>query len=187
MTPWQWAKGGVILVVLLATAFLIRTMFRPTKLDVETAHSQTVLDSTPFYRDSISRMAQREAVLMHRAAQLQHDAAMGSAQLRSLATQLERASTAKDTIKALDSMVVAQRWLLFTAEARCSALDSAYVSCGERAALLQVRLDTVTAALGRQVSVSQCRVLFVHCPTRLQTAGIFLLVGTVGGYVVARP
>lgn len=180
MTVWTGVKVAGMVAVVLVVGYAIRTCGRPTALDVATEHSQAVLDSAPFYRDSIARMAQREAVLKRRAAQAQHDAAMGSAQLRSLAIQLERVSTSKDTIRMQDSIITTQAFVILSTEQRCSALDSAYAGCAERAALLQVRLDTLESALRRQVSVTGCKVLFLPCLSRVQSVGVGLL---LGGYL----
>jgi hypothetical protein len=84
---------------------------------------------------------------------------------------------AADTVKDLPSKI------LFLQQA-CHAFQQEAVNCQERADLLQVRIDTLESALRKQIGVTGCKVVFLACPTRMQSAGVALLVGGFIGWAL---
>lgn len=179
-------KPALYVVGILLAAYLIRTVGRPSDADAVTARNQAIADAVAPFRDSMNALRAHESTFVRTAARLQFDAAAQAAKIRNLSGQLATATTARDTVIVQDSMLEESAGLLRTVEARCNALDSAFAGCAERAAFLQVRLDTLTAALGRQIRVSTCRVLFVPCLSRGQMFAVGILAGSIAGYVVAR-
>ena len=175
---------GLILGALVAV-YLIRTVGRPDPADAVTARNQAVADAVQPFQDSMARMAQRESVLVRQANSLRGQQQAAAATARLLGDRLAKATTARDTIVLQDSMLVGGARLLALSEARCNALDSAFAGCAERAQLLQIRLDTLTSALRRQIGVSTCRIAFVKCPSRTQLFFGGILLGGVTGYVLS--
>jgi hypothetical protein len=68
----------------------------------------------------------------------------------------------------------------------CDAFQEEAETCQERAAVLQVRLDTLESALRRQIGVTGCKVLFLDCPSRgvLFVGG--LAIGALTGIVLTH-
>lgn len=129
-------------------------------------------------QDSLYRLQQTYS---HQAFQFRALQIRNLAESRAVSARLDSSRTAADSLLAFPVLVTR----LTAAGLACDSafhVDSlALQTCGEENALLRIRMDTLEHALGRQIQVSQCRVLFLKCPTRQQAFAGGLLLG--GGLV----
>ena len=164
--------------------YLIRTIGRPDPGEAVTASSEAILAATQPFKVALGRMIVAESGYVRQATTLRATGSALRGALADLAQQLEHAVTPRDSLVLRGLQVDTLGRLLVTSEARCSALDSAYRGCAERAALLQGRVDTLTSALARQIGVSSCRVIFLPCISRTQALAVGILLGGVTAWVL---
>lgn len=148
----------VLLACGLIGAYLLRTLWRPGETEAITAGSEAVLKLGNAFRHQIA-LTRKAEIASHTKA----------------VTLLAQADTTSDPGTKVD--LLHRSCALFEVEAQ---------TCQERALLLQVRVDTLEQALGRQIHVTQCRVLFIPCLSRTQSLGVGLLAGAVVGSVLLR-
>lgn len=173
--PWYLVAG------LLIAGFLLRG--DSSDVEATTSHNQALLKLGTKIQATADSLHRLETLNAAQARAFRFVQGQAMAQVESLRASLA-GMTPADSLRTLPVLV----GHLLAAGASC---DSAFAaeslslgSCAERAALLQQRIDTLTSALGRQIEVSQCRLLFIHCPTRRQAFIVGSLLGLFGGYVL---
>jgi hypothetical protein len=180
----RYLKPAMLIFGLLVLGSLVRNLFRPQPGDAVTADSWEILKATQPFKEALARRAAHDSLWLRTAQQAQREALQANDALRATRARLAGLLTAPDTIAALDSIILTQERLLVLSDQRCSALDSAFRGCSERAALWEQRAAILDSALRRQVGVSSCKVLFVPCLSRVQALEVGLIIGGITGYLV---
>src|SRR5438034_7718833 len=137
-----------------------------TSEEATTRDSKTILGAKEAYNKRVQRLQKATKIFKDSAEKLEDKGNSLQIELNGTLAQLKAEKNPQKYGDIIDSIKNHVNNVLIIANERCNSYEKSLTTCQITQKIMQSRIDTLESALGKQVKVGTCHVLFVKCPSR---------------------